>query len=159
MEYLNLVVGNNIFIITVILAVIVVLLFIYLIVLNSNLKKLQKKYDFFMQHNADMNIDQVLTKALEDVREARENLQVLQEKHQNLREQVKGCIQKVKIERYDAFDAMGGEMSYSILLADEKNDGVILTSIYGREENRCYAKDIKAGKSSYILAEEEQKLL
>lgn len=159
MEYLNLVISNNIFVLTVVMAVVIILLLIYLLVLNSNLKKLQKKYDFFMQHSADMNIDQILTKTIEDVREAHENLQVLQEKHQHLREQVKGCIQKVKIERYDAFDAMGGEMSYSILLADEKNDGVILTSIYGREENRCYAKDIKAGKSSYVLAEEEQKLL
>lgn len=159
MEYLNLMISNNLFIITAVMAVIILILLICLLMLNSNLKKLQKKYDFFMQHNADMNIDQVLTKAIADVQEAQENLQVLQEKHQHLREQVKGCIQKVKIERYDAFDAMGGEMSYSILLADEKNDGVILTSIYGREENRCYAKDIKGGKSSYVLAEEEKKLL
>ena len=68
-------------------------------------------------------------------------------------------LQNVKLIRYDAFEAMGGEMSYSILLTDAKKDGLLLTSIYGREESRCYAKDIKGGKSAYPLAEEEQKLL
>ena len=54
---------------------------------------------------------------------------------------------------------MGGEMSYSLLLTDAKKDGILLTSIYGREESRSYVKDIKEGKSSYPLAEEEKKLL
>ena len=76
-----------------------------------------------------------------------------------MHEQVQGCLQNVKLIRYDAFEAMGGEMSYSILLTDAKKDGLLLTSIYGREESRCYAKDIKGGKSAYPLAEEEQKLL
>lgn len=159
MAYLNLIISNNIFVITAVMAVLLLCLVIYTVVLKKNLTRLQKKYDFFMQHDTEMDIDQVLTKTMADVLAAQEELHQLQEKHAALREQVKGCIQKVKIERYDAFDAMGGEMSYSILLADEKNDGVILTSIYGRDENRCYAKDIKAGRSSYVLAEEEQKLL
>ena len=46
-----------------------------------------------------------------------------------------------------------------MLLTDAHNNGVLLTSIYGREESRCYAKDIANGKSGYPLAEEEQKLL
>ena len=80
-------------------------------------------------------------------------------KHNKLHEQVQRCLQNVKLVRYDAFDAMGGEMSYSMLLTDAHNNGVLLTSIYGREESRCYAKDIANGKSGYPLAEEEQRLL
>ena len=55
---------------------------------------------------------------------------------------MQNCLQNIKIVRYDAFDAMGGEMSYSLLLTDANNKGIIMTSIYGREESRCFAKDI-----------------
>lgn len=128
-------------------AIIIVLLLIVLVALGmcfslqGKLNKLQKKYDFFTQ-GKEANIDVVLTDTL-----------------QELHAQVQNCLQNIKIVRYDAFDAMGGEMSYSLLLTDANNKGVIMTSIYGREESRCFAKDIDNGKSSYPLAEEEQRLL
>lgn len=158
MEELNLLAGQHIFIITVLLAVVIFILLIMLVMTRKKLTVMQDKYDYFTK-GSEANIDQVLTRTLQELEKTQEELQQLQQKHGQLREQVKGCIQKVKMERYDAFDAMGGEMSYSILLADENNDGIILTSIYGREDNRCYAKDVKGGKSSYVLAEEEKKLL
>ena len=158
MEELNLLAGQHIFIITVLLAAVIFILLIMLVMTRKKLAVMQDKYDYFTK-GSEVNIDQVLTRTLQELENTQEELQQLQQKHGQLREQVKGCIQKVKIERYDAFDAMGGEMSYSILLADENNDGIILTSIYGREDNRCYAKDVKGGKSSYVLAEEEKKLL
>lgn len=158
MEELNLLAGQHIFIIMVLLAVVIFILLIMLVMTRKKLAVMQDKYDYFTK-GSEANIDQVLTRTLQELEKTQEELQQLQQKHGQLREQVKGCIQKVKMERYDAFDAMGGEMSYSILLADENNDGIILTSIYGREDNRCYAKDVKGGKSSYVLAEEEKKLL
>lgn len=158
MEELNLLAGQHIFIIIVLLAVVIFILLIMLVMTRKKLAVMQDKYDYFTK-GSEANIDQVLTRTLQELEKTQEELQQLQQKHGQLREQVKGCIQKVKMERYDAFDAMGGEMSYSILLADENNDGIILTSIYGREDNRCYAKDVKGGKSSYVLAEEEKKLL
>ena len=157
-EELNLLAGQHIFIITVLLAAVIFILLIMLVMTRKKLAVMQDKYDYFTK-GSEVNIDQVLTRTLQELEKTQEELQQLQQKHGQLREQVKGCIQKVKMERYDAFDAMGGEMSYSILLADENNDGIILTSIYGREDNRCYAKDVKGGKSSYVLAEEEKKLL
>ncbi len=159
MENLNLLINQNAFVIICVLLLFIVILFAYLAALKNSLNKLQKKYEFFTASSGDVNIDAVLTRNMENLSKLEEEVLHLRNKHDNLREQVKSCIQNVKIERYDAFDAMGGEMSYSILLADEKNNGVILTSIYGREESRCYAKDVKNGKSSYVLAEEEKKLL
>ncbi|WP_304277335.1 DUF4446 family protein [Phascolarctobacterium succinatutens] len=145
-------------------AIIIVLLLIVLVALGmcfslqGRLNKLQKKYDFFTQ-GKEANIDVVLTDTLQELRAVQNELAVLQDEHQKLHAQVQNCLQNVKIVRYDAFDAMGGEMSYSLLLTDANNKGIILTSIYGREESRCFAKDIDNGKSSYPLAEEEQRLL
>ena len=134
-------------------AIIIVLLLIVLVALGmcfslqGKLNKLQKKYDFFTQ-GKEANIDVVLTDTLQELHALQNELAAVQ-----------NCLQNIKIVRYDAFDAMGGEMSYSLLLTDANNKGIIMTSIYGREESRCFAKDIDNGKSSYPLAEEEQRLL
>lgn len=126
--------------------------------LSSRLNALQKKYDFFT-HGKEANIDEVLTKTLNELSTTHAELTELQDRHARLKEQVQNCLQNVKMVRYDAFDAMGGKMSYSLLLTDANNRGIILTSIYGRDESRNFVKDIDNGKSSYVLADEEKQLL
>lgn len=158
MEQINSLLAANLGAVVIALAILVLLLLAMLISVKGKLNALQKKYDFFTQGEST-DIDTLLTNTLLELRKAKEDLAGLTEKHKALREQVKGCLQTVKLERYDAFDAMGGKMSYSLLLADEKKNGVILTSVYGREESRCYAKDLKEGKSEYTLADEEKLLL
>ena len=158
MENLNLFVNSHVGVIVIVLGFFVIFLLGIILGLRSSLKALQKKYDFFTK-GREVNIDTVLTETLSELELTKQKLAELQDRHGKLREQVRGCLQTVKLERYDAFDAMGGEMSYSVLLADENKNGVILTSIYGRDESRCYAKDLKNGKSKYVLADEEKKLL
>ena len=158
MEQINALLAANLGAVVIGLAVLVLVLLVMLICVKGKLNTLQKKYDFFTQGEST-DIDTLLTNTLVELRKAKEDLADLTEKHKALREQVKGCLQTVKLERYDAFDAMGGKMSYSLLLSDENKNGVILTSVYGRDESRCYAKDLKAGKSEYTLADEEKELL
>ena len=140
------------------LSFLVILLMVLVILFQGKVKKLQDKYDFFMQ-GKDTNIEGLLTDTLEQLQLAKKELKELQTDHQQLQEQVNGCIQHVKMERYDAFDAMGGELSYSILMEDKNKNGLIMTSIYGRDESRCYAKLLKNGQAQTPLAEEEKKLL
>ncbi|MEW6553712.1 MAG: DUF4446 family protein [Actinomycetota bacterium] len=70
-----------------------------------------------------------------------------------------GTIQRVAVVRYDAFEDMGGKLSYSATMLDENGDGVIFTSIYGRNENRTYAKAVRAGQASHVLSDEESESL
>lgn len=70
-----------------------------------------------------------------------------------------GALQRVAVVRYDAFEDMGGKLSYSATLLDENGDGVIFTSIYGRNENRTYAKAVRAGTASHVLSREESESL
>lgn len=70
-----------------------------------------------------------------------------------------GVIQRVAVIRYDAFEDMGGKLSYSIAMLDENGDGVVMTSIYGRNENRTYAKAVRAGSASHVLSMEEAEAL
>ena len=157
MEGANLALSNNLTVVIAVLVLVIMILAGLLFSVKGKLNALQSKYDYFTQ-GKEANIDVVLTDTLTELHKTQAELAVLQEKHAK-QAQVQGCLQNVKLIRYDAFDAMGGEMSYSLLLTDAKKDGILLTSIYGREESRSYVKDIKEGKSSYPLAEEEKKLL
>ena len=68
---------------------------------------------------------------------------------------MKDCVQKVAIMRYKAFEDVGSDLSFSVAILDDNNDGIILTGIYGRNESTTYAKPIDKGISRYDLSEEE----
>lgn len=120
------------------------------------MQALKEKYEFFTQGD-NVNWDELLTKTLTEVRAAKAEMQALEENQQAMREQMKGCVQKVKLMRYNAFADTGSDLSYSLSLLDENNNGVVLSSIYGREDNRTYAKPIENGKSTYNLSDEEKR--
>jgi len=69
--------------------------------------------------------------------------------------QVRSTISRIGVVRYDAFDDVGGELSFSAALLDEHGDGVVLTSITGRTGGRTYLKSVTDGAGSQLLSDEE----
>jgi hypothetical protein len=69
------------------------------------------------------------------------------------------ALQRFHLVRYDAFEDMGGQMSFSAALLDEHGDGLVVTSINGRTETRTYAKPIKNQASQHNLSEEERQAI
>ena len=65
-------------------------------------------------------------------------------------------VQRVGLVRYDAFEEMGGHLSFSAALLDAAGNGVVITSINGRQDTRCYAKPIRGGASEHNLSVEEE---
>ena len=72
---------------------------------------------------------------------------------------IDGSVQRVGLLRYDAFEDVGGRLSFSCALLDEHGTGVVLTSINGRQETRVYAKPVTEGRSSYNLSLEEEEAI
>ncbi len=68
-------------------------------------------------------------------------------------------LQKVEMVRYNPFSNTGGDQSFSAVLLDENNTGIIITSLYAREGNRVYGKRVKGGKPEQSLSQEEEKIL
>ena len=77
-------------------------------------------------------------------------------KHQT---QIEGSVRNVALLRYDAFEDVGGRLSFSCALLDDAGNGVVLTSINGRQETRVYAKPVQRGISSYNLSTEEEEAI
>ena len=73
--------------------------------------------------------------------------------------QIHGSVRNVALLRYDAFEDVGGRLSFSCAMLDDHGTGVVLTSINGRQETRVYAKPINEGRSPYNLSTEEEEAI
>ncbi|MEZ0577320.1 DUF4446 family protein [Nocardioides sp. MH1] len=72
-----------------------------------------------------------------------------------LRKEAAGALRHLAVVRYDAFEEMGGRLSWSLALLDDDGNGVVLTSIRGRNEARTYTKSVTAWRSDQDLSPEE----
>lgn len=72
---------------------------------------------------------------------------------------IEGAVRRVGLVRYDAFEDVGGRLSFSCALLDDHGNGVVVTSINGRQDTRVYAKPITGGRSPYNLSVEEEEAI
>ena len=79
---------------------------------------------------------------------------------ERIRKDTSKFFRKVGLIRFQAFEGTGGDQSFSLALLDVKNNGFILSGIYGRDMSKVYAKEVRDGKvSKYKLTQEEQEAL
>jgi len=69
------------------------------------------------------------------------------------------CARTPVLKRFTAFPDVGGDLSFSLALLDGEGNGVILTSLYGRDESRTYAKQVTAGAAINRISNEEEEVL
>ena len=94
-----------------------------------------------------------------DLKDVLERLKGLEEANEKLSRKLNNSLQKVGIVRFNPFKEIGGDQSFSIAVLDADNNGFVITSHYGRESNRVYAKPVGNGNSSYPLSKEEQEAI
>ena len=61
--------------------------------------------------------------------------------------------------KYNAFEDIGGMQSYSLCMLTRERNGFILTNLVGRTSTRGYALDVRDGKPSRQLSDEEKEAL
>ncbi|MGH4121435.1 MAG: DUF4446 family protein [Clostridium sp.] len=145
--------------ITLVLMIFVLILIIIIITTYVSLNKLENKYRKLMRGVNNKNLEDMIISYLDKIDGVKEENVVMKQMYEEISGELKTCVQKTSTIRYRAFDDVGSDLSFSIALLDGNNNGVILTSIYGRNESTTYAKPIDKGISRYDLSEEENKVL
>jgi hypothetical protein len=69
------------------------------------------------------------------------------------------ALRDVAVVRYDALNEMSGQLSFSMALLNALGDGLVLSSINGRQQTRTYAKVVEAGKGAQELSPEEEQAI
>lgn len=105
--------------------------------------------------NAASDIFDVIARVRRDIGDLRDDLAALGAEGEQLRGIVDDSVSQVGVVRYDAFEDMGGALSFSAALLDGNGDGVVFSGINGRTEGRTYAKPIADGRSEFNLSPEE----
>jgi hypothetical protein len=100
-----------------------------------------------------------LKEVLAQFKDLKEDFGKLSEELKSLRGDHKFSVQKVGVVRFNPFSDVGGDQSFSLALLDGNNNGVVITSLYSRGENRVYGKPIKEGQSEYSLSIEEKEAI
>lgn len=102
---------------------------------------------------------QIIANNTRDIEKINQSLDEQLKREREIVENLKNTVQKIGLVRFDAFEDLGGQLSFAIALLNEYDNGLIISSIYGREESRNYAKPVEKGKSPYTLSQEEQKAI
>ncbi|MFP3155618.1 DUF4446 family protein [Lachnospiraceae bacterium ZAX-1] len=154
--------GINLNDIVITIIVLIAILFILLVIIIMNLintKKLKKKYNVFMLGKDVVSLEDTLISRLEQVEELLASDKQNKENIEKISNYMKATFQKVGMVKYDAFNEMGGKLSFSLALLNKVNDGFIINAMHSREGCYTYIKEILNGNSFIILSEEEKEAL
>lgn len=137
--------------------IITIILVLLVITMMAKLSSLNKRYKKFLEKLGNgNNIEEDLETYMYRVEKVEKQNAEIANYVKTLDDDLTRCIQKVGIVRYNAFKDTGSDLSFTLALLDEHNDGVVLNGIYSREMSNIYAKPVKNGESSYTMSEEEK---
>lgn len=142
-----------------ILLVFIVVLFIIIILQMKKLNRLQKRISKFMTGKDAKSLEKDIVGLYEDNKFLKINVDKNKKDIRTLYKNMEHAFQKIGLIKYDAFQQMGGKLSFSLALLDENNNGFILNSVHSTEGCYTYTKEIKNGECAISLGEEEQQAL
>lgn len=146
---------NHIFHITAINLAIVAVLIIFLLAISRKLKSITKGYKSLSKISDKKSIEQLVYDAVNISNDAIEENIYLKKRVEDLERNMKYCVKRVGVVRYNAFRDVGSDLSFSVALLDDTSSGVVISGIYSRETSTTYAKKIINGQSKHVLSKEE----
>ncbi|MBB6634047.1 DUF4446 family protein [Cohnella thailandensis] len=134
----------------------IVVLLVWVIVLSGKLKKLGRAHRRLVGETGVPELEGVLEQlhgrmgVLEGNR-GEQNARL--DEHEKRLSALKG---RIGVHRFNAFSDSGSDLSFSVAIVNDNQDGVVITGIYGREQTFLYAKPLDKGQSAYMLSPEEK---
>ena len=141
------------------LLILVIILLICTFNLSLGLSRLNKKYKIFMKGKDGQSLEKLFKRKFDMIEKLASNSEINREDIQKLEKLYNSSLHKYGIVKYDAFEDMGGKLSFVLALLDKENTGFLLNAIHSRENCFLYIKEIVNGESYIMLSEEEVEAL
>ena len=152
--------GNlDIGIVLLVIAVILLAVLVLSIVNICSISKLNKKYKKFMTGKSAKSLENEIVGLFEDNKFLRSSIEKNKNDIRILYKNMESTFQKLGIIKYDAFNQMGGKLSFCVALLDENDNGFIINSVHSTEGCYSYTKQIIRGQSDIDLGKEEKQAL
>ena len=146
-------------IIFIVMFILIIVLFVLLFSVWMNYNRLKNSYNTFMKGKDGKTLENSLKEKFDEVEAV---IRVTKQNRQDIKEMsriLKRNFHKFGIVKYDAFNEMGGKLSFAIAMLDGNNSGWIINAMHSREGCYTYIKEIIKGESYIELAEEEAEAL
>ena len=146
-------------IIFIVMLILIIVLFVLYFKVSMNYNRLKNSYNTFMKGKDGKTLENSLKEKFDEVEAV---IRVTKQNRQDIKEMskiLKRNFHKFGIVKYDAFNEMGGKLSFAIAMLDGNNSGWIINAMHSREGCYTYIKEIIKGESYIELAEEEAEAL
>lgn len=131
-----------------------------LVIFNTvKTSKIIRKYKRLMRGADNKNLEALLEQYLTSIRSSLSRVDEISSTQIKLAAQVNKCLQGVGVVRYNPFEQMGSDLSFSVALLDAHLSGVVITCLFGRQSSSTYSKSITDGKSVHPLSAEEMEAI
>ena len=141
------------------LAALMIAIIVLCIILLVKINKLNTRYKRFMQGKNGDELEQIIYERFAEL----DIMQQIAKEHaleiKNLKRQFRSSYSKIGIVKYDAFQEMGGTLSFVLALLNDRNNGFLMNCMHSREGCYTYVKEIINGESYIALSEEEKQAL
>lgn len=146
------------YIIIALLVIVIAAVVISIICLNK-LSKLNEKYSKFMKGKDGKSLEDAVAKRFAQVDKLVEENKKKTGEISDIFDNLKITVQKVGIVKYDAFNEMGGKLSFALVMLNKENTGFVINAMHSREGCYTYIKEIIRGESYIPLGTEEKEAL
>ena len=139
--------------------VLIVVLFVMLMTVRKKLSSLERRYNRFLRGKDVENMEEVILSRFAEISGLKRSTRMVADALGGIDEMSQMSFQKMGLVKYDAFDDIGGNLSFALALLSKKNNGFVLNSVHGKEGCYTYLKEIVNGESYIALGSEEQQAL
>lgn len=141
------------------MAVVMVVMLAFLIINSVKIKKMKLTYTSFMSGKDGKSLEEVILKRFKEVDDLKKEDAAKKVQLDDINESLRYAFSKMGMVKYDAFNEMGGKLSFALVLLDNRNNGFLINAMHSREGCYTYVKEIINGESYINLGEEEKKAL
>ncbi len=138
------------------MAAVTLLSIILSIVALCKLGGMKKKYNKFMEGKDGNSLEDLILQRFTQIDQLQEQSNHTEEDVVKVLEKMEHTYQKIGIVKYDAFNEMGGKLSFSLAMLDGHNNGYIINAMHSREGCYTYIKEIVKGEPYIELGDEEK---
>ena len=137
------------------LIILVIVLLVSVVNMNMKMNRLQRRYNLFMKGSDGKSVEKAMSSRLRELGKLRSGQEKSREDLMDLQHQYNTMLCKYGIVKYDAFEDVGGKMSFALAMLDQTNTGFVLNAIHSRDNCYLYLKDVVKGTSYIMLSDEE----
>jgi len=137
---------------------ILIVFFFALFYLLVQIFSIKRRLNLFFK-KGDQDLGEILVSQIKKLEDQGKDIEKIFSEIEKVNKILLTCFQKIGVIRFNPFQEVGGDQSFSVALLDAQNNGFVITGLYTREGNRIFAKPIENGQSKYLLSGEEKEAI